>query len=449
MAVPVVSFDSVGASPRRPFFSAIDSVDSSSGLIRAGRESTSGLNRGYVIGSELSSTLERYILTLQSKNNGNRWPYKLVYAWSRVRNERGGWDGDASGSPWIVERAVSPRQRQHQLQLEVAHEFVRRIDVSFWVRVASGNRYTPLIGGDVNGDGSRTNDRFGRADLSDIPGSPTAEALGRGLPRLARRCLQALAARPRSGSCEGPLTSTSALMAKMDFGNRDQYPRAQFAIAVENPLSVFGGAWRDAAALPLVDPYVANVQGFDAVARRFVLAPNPNFGKQLALGQLTSGAPRISLTVQIPLSAPIRGQQIDRWFTRRGLGSGLSADSLAELFARGVPNILDDVVFREDELGFSASQRAEVAGLRDKLRRELRLTWLRFAGDMRRDAASLSRSALMEQMQQATDAAWEVSRLVANQLVPLLSPLQQTMLPGQTVRLMHATKPVRIKVIYY
>jgi hypothetical protein len=450
VAVPLMAVDSVGAIPRRAFFGALDSVEASSGQLRAGR-SAAGANvlRSLLVTSDLATTAQRYVITMQSKNGFFRWPFKIGYAWSRIASERDGFSDDTFGSPWSVERATSPQQRRHQVQFELAHTFRPGIDVSLWSRIASGARYTPLIQGDVNGDGRYGNDRFGLVDLPDVQGRSSVDALSSALSSGARRCLQTLTAVPVSRTCAGPWTVTSSLVAKIELGDRNRFPRAQLSVAIENPFSVFGGALRAAAAAPVIDPYVAQVRSFDAATRRFRLASNPNFGRRITLGRPFSGAARLSVSLQIPLAPSIRSQQVDRWFIRRGYGSELSMDSLTVLFARGVPNVLQSVLAQDDELALSVRQREQLQSMRDSLARDLRTIWSRFASEIQRAQARLSRDELTKRVEAAHDAAWERSRVEANQLLSVLSPLQQTMIASNVSYLMRATRPVHLRVIYY
>lgn len=430
----------------RPFFASLDSVEPSTGILRPGRVGSTGpVSRDLEVSSALESSAERVVIGIGSPNGRSRWPFRLGYAWGRAVSTRGGWDADVDGSPWQVERRVAAWDRRHQLQLEIAHAF-GRLDASLWLRVASGLPYTPLIAGDINGDGNAGNDRARREDLAALFGTEDGAPMPGGR---AGRCLAGVTDAPGGASCRGPWSVNSALSLKMDLGSASRFPRARLQLAFENPASLLSPGLQRAGGQPVVDPVAARVRGYDPVARRFTLAPNPAFGARLPLGGAAAGLPRVMIAVEIPLAPTIREQQVDRWFIRRGLGDPLSVDSLAVLFARGVPNVMTGVLEREDELGLSVAQRTRIATLRDTLATALRRTWLDFAARMQRDAPSLSRAALMQRMQEVTDLAWDQSRVQANELARLLTPLQQSLLPPTAARLMRASAPVRIPVIYY
>jgi hypothetical protein len=450
LAVPERPYGYVGVD-QRPFFGILDSIDSPSGQLRTGRTvGTDNVSRAVKLASDLSSESQRYVVSVSTRNDGSRrWPTKVGYAWSRAVSEQGGWDGSTAGSPWIVERASSATERRHQIQVDVAHTF-GRIDVALWLRTSSGVPFSPLIAGDVNGDGRGSNDRFGVADIADFRNFVTLDFIGAGSPRFARTCLTRVASSPHANICRGPWSVRSAFTAKFDFGSRDHFPQAHVQLSVENPLSLAGRRMREASGLASIDPFVAQVRGFDRVTQRFILATNPNFGRRLALPGAASGSALFTVSVQLPLSPPIRAQQVDRWFLRRGLGSAaLPVDSMAALLSRNVPDIIGGVLELEEELGLASEQRVAIMQIRDSLRAALSDSWFRFATQMHTESRSLTRVELMQRVQGATDAAWELSRLSARALAPLLSSLQVSMLDGSVVRLMRAKPPVRMNVIYY
>src|SRR5207237_5293502 len=118
--------------------------------------------------------------------------------------------GDSSRVEW----GTSDLERRHSFVGSLSW-FVRPwIDLTSILRVASGQPYTPRIGGDINGDGSR-NDRayiFNPATTSDTAvANGMARLLANG-PANARDCLLG-----QVGTIAGRNSCGSAWMPSLDF----------------------------------------------------------------------------------------------------------------------------------------------------------------------------------------------------------------------------------------
>ncbi|HKP77334.1 MAG TPA: TonB-dependent receptor, partial [Longimicrobiaceae bacterium] len=114
------------------------------------------------------------------------------------------------GNPNVNEWAPSDQDRRHSFTLVLGKTFGRSLETSLIGRASSGQPYTPIVGGDVNGDGAR-NDAAFVFDPSAVSDTAMSAALGRVLSGSNRitSCLRSqvgdIATR---NSCRGPWTES-------------------------------------------------------------------------------------------------------------------------------------------------------------------------------------------------------------------------------------------------
>src|SRR5205085_9577566 len=123
-----------------------------------------------------------------------------------------------AGDPFAIARGMQPDISRHTAMLRW-NEFpiFDLLYVTTTVVASSGHRYTPMVAGDVNGDGA-INDRAFIPDPAAMSDTASAAALrsilANGSPG-ARACLHRQSGTIGSrASCQGPMTFTSALGIK-------------------------------------------------------------------------------------------------------------------------------------------------------------------------------------------------------------------------------------------
>jgi len=84
--------------------------------------------------------------------------FQLSYTWQRSRDQTTGVRGTTAGDPDVIEWGRSDYERRHQLVLTITYPFSTALEITSVGRLTSGQPFTPMVGGDVNGDGQR-NDR--------------------------------------------------------------------------------------------------------------------------------------------------------------------------------------------------------------------------------------------------------------------------------------------------
>src|SRR5262249_31838256 len=128
---------------------------------------------------------------------------------------------------------------RHQIQFSVGSNVFALVRVSWLERFTSGMPYTPVVSGDVNGDGY-ANDRAFVADPSRTADTALASAMRTllaGSQGSLRQCLERqlgqLAAR---NSCEGPWTSSAFMTVSFNPVKVRLPQRATFSFTIGNPL---------------------------------------------------------------------------------------------------------------------------------------------------------------------------------------------------------------------
>ncbi len=324
------------------------------------------------------------------------------YTWSRSRDQlsasRVGAAGFAAattaGNPNVREWAPSDFDRRHALLGVVTYPFGTSLEITGVGRLTSGAPFTPLVGGDINGDGAR-NDRAFVFDPSGATSESAAMArlLAAADPRIAdclRRQIGAVAAR---NSCRGPWQATFDLQVNYRPSILRLQRRLTISVSTINLLrgldemlhGVNGAHGWGLTLQP--DPTLSYVTGFDSSARQFRYAVNERFGAT-GRGANAFRAPfQIGIQAHVTIGPDRQQAALDamRGFGggRRGGGGGGGGPGGAGVGGRqgrlGMAARLDSIL---------PNPPAQVLALRDSLSRELGV----IADSIRSAAATLDGS---------------------------------------------------------
>jgi hypothetical protein len=367
-----------------------------------------------------------------------------------VRTEQRGFDGASLGDPRVREWARGDLDARHQVVTQAAVRPLgdTRVIVFLYGRVMSGLPFTPLVAGDVNGDGL-ANDR---ALITD---SPALRSLIASSSRNVARCLTSQLGRIAGrNSCEGPWTAQ--LNASVRLGEQLLHSqRAALTINLANPL---GGldqllhgrrlhGWGDAA---IPDQTLYSVRGFDATNQRFLYDVNQRFGSTNAASTTLRAPFRVTLDLSLDLSPPLPEQMLDRWLRagRNGrTGARLGAAELARRFATTVPDPFAELLQQTDSLLLTSDQIDQLKAVDARFAAHVGATW-RTLGDYlavlpdRYDIDEASR-----RVDDTTDELWEYSRLqVQEELSRVLTPTQTAMLGGWAGQLFRSRDRLHIRL---
>jgi len=312
----------------------------------------------------------------------------LSYTLARTRDEsdfRSPTAGDPNARGW----ATSDMDRRHQLLGTMTRPFGLAFELTAIGRLTSGSPLTPLVGSDINGDGSRND----RAFVFD-PASTGDTALANGMARLlsaapssVRGCLRAqLGEIAGRNSCRRPWQPSLDLQANFRPGWLGLDRRLTLSLTTANLL---GGldyllhgeqGLRGWAAPRQQDPVLLAVEGFDPdpADPHYVYRVNERFGA-------TRGA-----TLRVPFQLGLQARYVigpDQTRDRiqalarqagvlggggaggpgGGPGAGGSPGDFASRFARVLPNPVRTILERRDSLALAGDQVTRLTVIADSL----------------------------------------------------------------------------------
>jgi hypothetical protein len=384
----------------------------------------------------------------------------FAYVLSSIRAQQRGFSGSTFGDP-------NDRQWGRGDNL-ARHQFVAQFIVwprgtrpgpglFFYGHLQSGTPFTPLVGGDVNGDGV-ANDRafvFDPARATDPAFATAMRSLLGGSSRTTRACLERqLGASAARNSCEGPWTAALNMnLALPGIALGERFRRFNFGLNFTNPLGgldqlLHGSDNLRGWGTPATpDPVLYTVRGFDPATNRFRYEVNPRFGTTSPSINTLRAPFRVSLDMNIDIAPSLPSQQIDHWLTpgRRGHpGTKLSVAELVQRLQRTVPDPYAPLLAQSDSLLLTREQLDQVQRLAAHHRVQMDSiytsisTWLAALPDRFDAGEATARS------DEAQQRALEITRVEVRERLPeILTPVQLTLLPGLTNYFYKAVQPVR------
>jgi len=361
----------------RPVFVTAAAIDSSSGLVSAaesrrsdqfGRVATRVSDlRGY--GGQLTFTLSPDVFKFRARSSLFA---SVSYTLQATRREFRGFDGAGFGDPREREWAPGPNDARHVVVVSGGFSTARTGTLTMFARTQSGLPFTPLVQGDVNGDG-RGGDRafVPNPDVeSDAALGSQLRALLAGGSSTARQCLvENLGRVAARNGCRGPWTQSLNLQWRPPMPER-WGRRVVPNVYLQNVLGgidqlVHGSAstrgWGSDAT---PDPVLLVPRGFDAAAGRFRYDVNPRFADTRPGRTLSLNPFRIVIDFSLNLSTDFDLQQLRRAVEPVKAPTGWrrrSADSLAAFYLARTSSIHKLMMEESDSLFLSTSQ---VAALR-------------------------------------------------------------------------------------
>ncbi|HEY9227676.1 MAG TPA: hypothetical protein VIP11_13555, partial [Gemmatimonadaceae bacterium] len=296
----------------------------------------------------------------------------LGYTIQSTKREYRGFDGAGFGDPREREWAAGPNDARHVAVLSSGFSAAKTGSVTLFARVQSGLPFTPVVQGDVNGDGRGGDRAFipNPATESDaVLSSQLRALLTNGAPS-ARECIESYLGRAAArNGCRGPWTQSLNVQWRPPLPAK-WTKRVTPNVYLQNVLAGLDQALHGSANVrgwgsPAVpDPVLLVPRGFDASATRFRYDVNSRFADTRPGRTLLRDPFRLVIDFSVNLSVDFDIQQLrravepvktrDGW-ARRG------ADSLASFYLANTSDIHKLLMAESDSLFLSASQ---LAGLR-------------------------------------------------------------------------------------
>jgi hypothetical protein len=324
--------------------------------------------------SDLRSESYQFTLRLAPTRFSSAFTWSAWYTHTQVREQFRGFSSTV-GNPLDVawgRSATTP----HQVGYSLGYNFFDFLRVNWFGQVRSGMRYTPMVAGDINGDGNSNDRAFIYSPAS--AAAAADPALADGINALlatgskgARACLSRQVSRLAArNSCEGPWTSTATMSFSFNPIKVRMPQRASLSFQLSNPLGaadlLVNGSddLRGWGQMPIPDASLLYVRGFDPATQRYRYEVNRRFGAtNPAFNQFRTP---VTLTALVRFDVgPTRErqmltQQLDRG--RRTDGTKAPEMMLRAMFGNGgIPNPMAAILRDQDTLRLSSSQADSVA----------------------------------------------------------------------------------------
>jgi len=452
----------VTTAEHRPVFVGANSIVPATGLVSTVDSRTSTLF-GPVISnqSDLRSRSGQLTVNLSPGFDfASSWYLSVGYTLSSVRALAGGFDAPTFQSPFKREWARGDLDARHRIVLS-AGKSIKRVGFTMFGTFQSGLPFTPLVGGDVNGDGL-FNDRafiFNPATAPDPAVGAGLRTLLAGSSSGVRNCLERqIGNAANRNSCEGPWIATLNADLTTSFEIPHSLGRyVNISLALSNPLGgldqLLHGSqhlrgWGQSA---FPDPVLYNVRGFDPVTRDFRYEVNQRFGDTRPAETTIRSPFRVTLDFSINTIGPAYPvQQLNRLMSagRAGRpGPKLTAADLKKRYSRGVPDPYASILEESDSLLLTAEQERALDSAHADYLRGIDSVWTPLADYLAGLGDAFDIKEAVKQQEEMNDAAWEFTRLhVQKTLSGILSPIQLRLLGWPAGTLYRATKPLHIRI---
>ncbi len=359
----------------RPVFANVAAIDERTGTVALGdTRRTLDFLRVSEQRSDLRSDTKQLFVSLKPVTANPKLKWNVSYQLLAVSEQYRGFSSTV-GDPF--EKAWGRGLQQGRHTVGVGFSSIPVFDVVYvtWnISFQSGARYTPSIAGDVNGDGSSSNDRafvFNPATVSEAAlGSAMSTLLSSG-DASARKCLRSqLGTLASRGSCESPWTASSSLSFAFNPQKIRLPKRASVNFTVNNPLGladllVNGQNIRGWGQTIAPDASLLLVRGFDPATRQYKYEVNQRFGSTRPTQSTNRQIPLISLRVQLDVGTPrerqVLTQRLDQGRGRDG--AKLNASSLKALGSSTIPNPMALILQQPDSLKLTRLQADSISAL--------------------------------------------------------------------------------------
>ncbi len=290
------------------------------------------------------------------------WSASLTYTYNDAREQYLGFQSTAGDPREIAWSRGSIARHVATLQYNLQKGTVGSIALQ--ARMQSGTPFTPIVAGDINGDGYNNDRAFVFApSTADTTGTSMAQLLT-SAPSWARSCLQkqigTIAGR---NSCVGPwsfpLLNMTVSPDPYRFGFRN---RGSVTLILTNILSGLDQAlhgsnklhgWGQSA---FTDPTLLTVRGFDPTTNRFDYTVNPLFGSTTQFRNTFRSPFVITLDVKLEVGPDRETQFLESLLRPRGSeGAALTVEQIKNRIARGI-NPIDQLLQQKDSVNLTKEQ---------------------------------------------------------------------------------------------
>jgi hypothetical protein len=422
----------------RPVYASARSIDAASGIASTVEtRSTPSFGAVLLNRSDLRSISRQVTLTISPPPENTRaWYGSLGYTLGSNRALASGFDAPTFNSPLRREWSRGNLDARHQFKLQ-GGRIVKGVSITFYGNFQSGLPFTPIVGGDVNGDGL-INDRayiFNPSAMADSALRADLDGLlSRSSDRIRNCVTQQFGTAAKRNSCEGPWTANLNMQVQKNF----EIPRAKgryatVALAVANPLGGLDQLLHGSAHLhgwgsfAFPDSRLYTVSGFDTLAHKFEYVVNPRFGDTRPTNFSVRAPFRVTLDVSLNLGPPAARQQLERLMGpgRTRPGNRLTSDDLKRRYRRNVNDPYAAVLEESDSLLLTPAQEEALKVAQTDYLRGVDSLWSSLTEYLARLGRTFDAKEAVRRQEETTDAAWAFTQShVKKTLGTILSPVQ-------------------------
>jgi hypothetical protein len=409
------------------------------------------------IGSNLHSDNKQVTLGVNGLTVSG-FTFQASYTYTRSRDQssfsccsatQGFAAATTAGNPDVLDWATSDFERRHSLLLTATYALSQSVELTTVARILSGTPYTPMVSGDINGDGA-SNDR---AFIFAASASDTAVA--NGMARLlassssnVRSCLlRQTGSIANRNSCSGSWQPAADLQLNfrpswwgLDRRMTIMLSTVNMLAGIDqlvhgsNDLHGWGGITRP-------DPTLLFVRGFDPVSQHFSYAVNQRFGSTRGSANAFRVPFQLALQARYVIGPDQNSERMRGLFGggrggARGAGAGpggegaaANSDDLADRLQRMLPNPAAQILELGDSLALTDSQVVKLTALRDSAA----ASYATIADSMRAAATKVGPNAeparLFAAMRPQLTKGRAMSRDVLQQAQKILTPEQWAKVP--------------------
>lgn len=427
----------------RPVFVSEASIDPASGAVSAveSRKSAEygrvGVRvsdlRGY--GGQLNLGLSPDVFKFR---NGWSFYASIAYTLQATKRQYRGFDGAAFGDPRPVEWDAGPNDAHHILILSSGFSTAKTGTVTLFARAQSGLPFTPIVQGDVNGDG-----RSGDRAFIPNPSATTDADLATQLRTLlangsatARACITANLGRiPRMNGCRGPWTESINMQWRPPTPARWGY-RVAPNVYLQNVLAgvdqlLHGNSLRGWGSPGSPDPTLLIPRGFDATNRTFTYDVNPRFADTRPGRTLFRNPFRIVIDFSVDLSINYDLQQLRRAIEPVKGPTGWerrTADSLTAFYLNNTSDIYKLLIEQSDSLFLSKAQVAALESADSLYSAQVRELYIPLGDFLARGQGNAGKAEL-DSVKATAKRYWKIFWQQPEIAAAIVTPSQRELLP--------------------
>ena len=438
-----VSRMSLAGEANRPVFVSSASIDPASGAVSPveSRRSTSYGNvgvrvsdlRGY--GGQLNLAVAPDVFKFRG---GASFFGSLAYTLQSAKREYRGFDGAAFGDPRLREWAPSANDARHIFVLTTAFSTDKTGTVTLFGRAQSGLPFTPIVQGDVNGDG-RGGDRAFIPDpskTSDVDLATQLRALLAGGSSVARNCLREHLGQVASrNGCRGPWTQSLNVQWSPPMPSK-WARRVTPSVYFQNVLAGFdqlfhGDNLRGWGSPSTPNPVLLTPRSFDPQNSRFNYDVNPRFADTRPGHSLLRNPFRIVIDVSLSLSTDFDLQQLRRAVEPVKSTQGWqrrSADSLAAFYLSNTSDVYKLILEQTDSLFLTKSQVAALTRADSIFSERVRAIYVPLGAFLARGAGAAGKAEL-DSAKASDKLYWKVFWEQPDTVGEILTPAQRELMP--------------------